>query len=276
MVMMLSCWYYRSLHLPSPPYAWRTWPEIRRLVGLPASSDVVRLAKLLTSLRSLAESQLGAPIISAVTSYPKLPALCKEDIDDALRRAGLIPLTSRTQVYQPHSMSAAYAGYSLGLCQHYLDLSRCRIEEGAMSVYETLQVSFTGGAMINELLLMRGALDSYSSNLNHLVDYESGLEHADRYSDPEAYWQHVQVRLLELPLRRLQKTEIDQILLLGDSALNSTFRKVLEDTILKLQSDLPKIQDGDPLYAAAKGAAEFAKRAQEDRTKWYTTSSSDL
>ena len=36
----------------------------------------------------------------------------------------------------------------------------------------------------------------------------------------------------------------------------------------RLQGGIPTIHKSDPLYVAAKGAAEFAKRAQEDRTQW--------
>ena len=62
----------------------------------------------------------------------------------------------------------------------------------------------------------------------------------------------------------LEKYHVDTFLLLGERENDSTFLSVVRDAMLTLQSDLPDKVYEDALYVAARGAAEFAKRAREN------------
>jgi len=82
---------YSSRH-PSPPYdnlgdSWDDMPRqylrsARKAIGLPASSDVGFLAKMLSDLRASVEERVG-PITSAGVTTLHLVALYDEDLHDA-------------------------------------------------------------------------------------------------------------------------------------------------------------------------------------------------
>ncbi|KAL9113657.1 MAG: hypothetical protein Q9187_007586 [Circinaria calcarea] len=102
----------------------------------------------------------------------------------------------------------------------------------------------------------------------YLIDHEAGLGSLANYPDnPGAYWDRVRLRLIELPLEDWTKRRVTKVLFLGESALDKEFLQVVEDAMRRLQGDIPTIYQSDPLYIAAEGAAEFAQRAQEDRTQ---------
>ena len=68
--------------------------------------------------------------------------------------------------------------------------------------------------------------------------------------------------------RREAKRSLDTLLLLGEGAGHSEFVKTVQEALLKLYPGSgpgPSVrlwEQGDPLHVAARGAAEFAKRAQ--------------
>ena len=274
-----------KLTFSSPPYrdigeALRldsTWRNFRKRLGLPASSDVGILANLLITLRCNTEHQLGSLIDSVVTAFPLLPGLCFEDIDDALDYAGLNPLTDRKLYNQPHETSAAYAGYGLGLCKNYTDVDLCHAQEKELPPEHTLAVSYTQKSMIVVLTTMERAYMYYEPDSSYIVDHEAGLGALKNYpNNHNAYWDHVRVRLMQLTLEPYTKRRIEKVLLLGESALDETFLEVVKDAMYKLQGDLPKIYMDNPLHVAARGAAEFAKRAQESRADWMVYDTHEL
>jgi hypothetical protein len=105
----------------------------------------------------------------------------------------------------------------------------------------------------------------------HVFDWSAGLEALPLYPSADAYWDHVRHTMksfvqstTDFRASRLFTT----VLLLGESATDPDFLRVMRDTPREIQGcgnptafNLDKVVD--PLYAAARGAAEFAKRIQE-------------
>jgi len=105
----------------------------------------------------------------------------------------------------------------------------------------------------------------------HVFDWFAGLEALPSHPSADAYWDHVRDTIksfvestTDFRASRLFTT----VLLLGENATNPDFLRVLRDTLRETQGsknptafNIDKVVD--PLYAAARGAAEFAKRIQE-------------
>jgi hypothetical protein len=51
------------------------------------------------------------------------------------------------------------------------------------------------------------------------------------------------------------------VILLGESALDAKFVQFIKSTLLEVQDELPEFFMSDPVFAAARGAAEFAIRS---------------
>jgi hypothetical protein len=120
---------WHGSHIPSltafirPPYRsmqdmWDDWPRqmirsARRRIGLPSSSDVGIIARLVTSILDLvAESDKSA--VSALISFPAPRGLYQEDSSDVMTYLGLYQIRYGYEKH-PHELVAAFAGNGLGL-----------------------------------------------------------------------------------------------------------------------------------------------------------------
>lgn len=134
------------------------------------------------------------------------------------------------------------------------------------------------------------SLDSYKSPFGmtsrtelYTLNTDLGFGRSLRFSDPDAYWDQVKSQLRTVPLQAGRPITILQ--LAGDSAGDPTFLGVLKDSL----RDLMRLPDGaastfnfenletrpssnnsialyniaDPVFAAAQGAALYARRRQE-------------
>lgn len=96
-----------------------------------------------------------------------------------------------------------------------------------------------------------------------------------RKEDEVRYWEHVKELIQKFLARVSHERPITDVIVLGDSALEKTFLRVLQDTLREV---LPDNDDGknlvvgfadngaalvDATFAAARGAAEFGKRLME-------------
>ncbi|MCJ1254121.1 hypothetical protein MMC24_001935 [Lignoscripta atroalba] len=234
-------------------------------MGFPASKDVGTLASVIRSLRTLAEEKLGYGISLAIATTPRLVALYQEDIDDALEYAGLksgsVPYQRFTKVAIPNELSTAFAGYGLGLCQSYTNSSKCSAEETDMPVENILAVLYTRSALATSLSTMKTPYGILDWPQDYLQDFELGYDSLHSNPSEEYYWEGVRDRIRELTVIEYDHKRITKVLLLGDSALDATFLRVLEQSVGSLQDDIPEILMGDPVFAAAKGAAELARRS---------------
>jgi hypothetical protein len=105
------------------------------------------------------------------------------------------------------------------------------------------------------------------------LDYELGLD-GWNISKPAEFWTRVQSHLRTLPLEHPRP--ITRLLLAGDSAKNEMFLKVLRDALaevssiqrahtVQLDSSVRVTSSNlvNPVFAAARGAAIYARRRQE-------------
>ena len=267
-------------NLPSYPYTWAAigniyrWANFRRSfrkrIGLPATEDVALLAEMLAALRQQTERYLGHSVDWAVASFPHHQSLCREDITDALEYVDIFPLWSRQLWDQPRDTSAAYAGHGFGLCEDYLDADRCMVEEKNMSSKHSLFVAYTHDALVVRPHSFQSAYDSgYGAYESFLVDYDLGLSSLPKYPDSTEYWDQMRAILRKGALGPLGRitNDFDQVILFGEDADFLAEQPVVRDVLGDLQDQIPEILDADGLYVAARGAAEFAKRAQEWRAR---------
>ena len=122
------------------------------------------------ALRKLSESTLNRPVVAAVTSYPLLPRLCEGDISDALEYIGVEALFDRSLHYQPHELSAAYAGYGFGLCTDYRNEGRCRDQERDLPQEQVLAVEYTKKSLMSRFESITRAYISYEAADTFLID----------------------------------------------------------------------------------------------------------
>lgn len=207
--------------------------------------------------------KLGQSICSAVVSFSYSIAIYEEDISDALKYAGLEPLTDRSLQLQPHQLSAASSGAGLGLCEHYENFENCKQEEEDLPYEQVLAISYTEDALEVSLAAMKSAYHPFKPENHHLIDWALGESSLDSYSRADAYWIVVRRRILELSYSEYPNKHITAVMLLGESAQNEEFQRNVIDALQEFQDDLPVIHRADPLYLAARGAAEYAERVRE-------------
>jgi len=248
-------------------YYRRQW---NKMMGRPATKDIGTLSSLISQLRAQTEFRLGTPVESVIVATPSMSGLDWRDIREAINRAGLKSLHDDTYLLaQAPETSAAFAANGHGLCKDYVNPYVCEDEEDGMPTEMVFAVTFTKRVLHLTLVPMRLAMTNTEDR--HVFDWSAGLEALPSYPSADAYWDHVHDTIksfvqstTDFRASRLFTT----VLLLGESATDPNFLRVLRDTLREIQGpenptalNIDKVVD--PLYAAARGAAEFAKRIQE-------------
>lgn len=246
----------------SPPYtsmedAWRDAPRElvrkgRKAAGYPASADVGTLSDLLRDLHERAEDHLSQPVPSAVISYTRLAGLYEEDINDAASYLGLMTLRGY-HLHQPREIIAAYAGNGMGLCEHYEDVSQCNQEGSALPLRQVLSVQIVHTALVLNTEGVRQALDVADYDTTARADFSDGFD------SPERVVASV-TSILEERFRFLPHPPEMVVIASGDSA-NSAILQNVTDAVSS-SGPTPRLFALEPLYIAARGAAELAWRAQ--------------
>ena len=260
-------------------------------MGRPATKDIGTLSTLISQLRAQTEFRLGTPVESVVVATPSMTGLDWRDIREAINCAGLKSLHDDTYLLaQAPETSAAFAANGHGLCQDYVNPYVCEDEEDEMPTEMVLAVrcvqisptailysnkanpliiSFTKRVLHLALVPMRLAMSNTEDR--HVFDWSAGLEALPSHPSADAYWDHVRDAIksfVQSTIDFCASRPFTTVLLLGESATDPDFLRVLRDTLREIQgSENPTALNvdkvADPLYAAARGAAEFAKRIQE-------------
>lgn len=173
-------------------------------------------------------------------------------------------------------VSAAFAGSGYGLCKHYDDVDTCEDEEADLPISHVLALSLSQTTFSAAYTYMQ---EAYRSILEkELTRFDLGLQHLptngkDRPEEEDLYWSRMRATIVEVG--RASLGELTTLLLLGDEADNPDFTRTVQDALRELLQDgsaqdaLAVLSSGkrdreiEPLYLAAKGTAEFAKRARE-------------
>ena len=263
-----------STHL-SPPYdnlgeSWDDMPrqwlrKARKRIGLPASSDVRHLTRMLADLRASVEGQVG-PISSAGVTTPHLVALYDEDLHDAFDYIGLRYLTfpvgsvGRNILYET---SAAYAGYGFGLCADYTDREGCENELNHMSDVVVMAVLYTRSALTVSLSVLMSAYGLWEPPYRHVVDFELGYDAwngIDDVEDDGGYWAKVKMRLDQIMVEFPLYDKPAKVMLMGDCVHDEMFQRTLLTALADQMEELPEILGTGSDVVAARGAAEMTKR----------------
>lgn len=98
-----------------------------KTLGLPASYEVGILAQVIRHLRSQLELDFGINISEAVFTSSHLLALYQDDLEDAAANVGIKYVAPMRQ-FKPifWETASAYAGYGLGLCEHWRNEEKVR------------------------------------------------------------------------------------------------------------------------------------------------------
>jgi len=267
--------------------------QLNKSLGRPASRNVEILSKFIKRLWTSTMNKLQIDFDTVVISLPQVPGhnlnrddQQEEDIKDALDYIGL-GLVNWCPNLLRHSQ-AAFAGYGLGLCKDYIHVSDCWAELQNLPLKWVLIVIYTHAALGTTLSgLNIAVISEYYSASN--LDWEAGSNMLSRWNSSEEYWAHVKDFIQQLP--REWPFKLTSFLLAGEDALDEKFYEVVTDALQELYDPEPPqitmlAEPGnlppyvrpseisgeeilrrapaifDPL-AAAKGAAEIAKRFQE-------------
>ncbi|KAF4549357.1 Hypothetical protein D9617_22g067030 [Elsinoe fawcettii] len=271
-----------SKHL-APPYDYifgslDDWPrqqmrKWRQRFGFPASADVGTIAEMLAALRDQAELFTGGKVTSAVVTIPHLVALYDEDIVDAFYHVGMT--MSRQSFYEHlvYESATAYAGSGFGLCSNFTDIVGCRKESYRGARDPVMIILYTREGITITVPVFDGLFSLWEPLYRLAQDWTLGSNELLARTTQEAideYW--ALVRELIFNLYTLGHFEFpSKIILKGESAEDSTFRQNVIEA-LEFVSDgrkIPPILDVEPMYLAAKGAAEFAKRSPWTE-RWLT------
>ena len=247
----------------------QSWRHFRKQLGYPASTEAGIFSHFIDHLRKETEKYLGMNIDSAVVTYPTLVALYREEIYDGLENSDLrtLELMNPFGLLQrpPHEVNAAYGGNGLGLCEHYLNATSCQEELASVPYKYTLAIIYTEMSLSAVLKWLSSPYDySGTDNIQYdnLIDWEAGLGSLPNFTDPASYWERVGDLIATIP-KKSWVHEIPRIILLGESAENDQFLRVLNDTLSDALEDFPTIYSINPLFVAARGAAEFGARVQD-------------
>jgi hypothetical protein len=233
----------------------------RKSQGLPASEDVGILAEMLGALRNAAEVHLGSKIYYALAACPNLVALYREDIEDAFEYLSLKSLDNPNNLFRLFREPAgAAASYGFGLCHDPSNVDRCNKEEYEMPITAVLTILYTKNALCVEVSVMKSAYAYYPYPTSPpSIDFNLGSQALHDNPDEEYYWQAVRDRIMAGVAEGLPGRRPTKVFLLGDSTHEDKFRDVMKDALKSILGYMPDIYDEDPVFSAARGAAEFAK-----------------
>lgn len=215
------------------------------------------------------EAYLGGRKISgAVATIPHLAAMYQEDLEDAFEYVGLIYLPHYPIWYGgifPES-GAVYTGNGFGLCSNYTDRVSCEEEKRNpphQPIHENvLSVSYTSGILTSTWSIESMGFAYPGSDIFKVIDLNLGWDKRHEHPIGDFYWEAVRDAIIkpavEASYYHHRKTE--KILLHGDHSTNEQFQKVLREVVERALENNPEIFELDPVFSAARGAAEMAKR----------------
>lgn len=217
------------------------------------------------------ESHLdGRKISGAVATIPHLAAMYQEDLEDAFEYVGLIYLPHYPYWYGgifPES-GAVYAGNGFGLCSNYTDQASCE-EEKRNPPHQPLHESVLSVSYTRGILTLTWSIESmgfaYSdSDEFKLIDLNLGWDKRNENPNDDYYWKAVKDAVIKpaLEASSYRHENTSKILLHGDCSMDDRFQEILREVIERALEITPKIFELDPVYFAARGAAEVAKRVQ--------------
>ncbi|KAF3921148.1 hypothetical protein ABW21_db0201586 [Orbilia brochopaga] len=257
--------------------------ERNKSSGQSASYESSVLAQMIGALVHQASIALNTDVTHALISHPPLPGLRYDDLLDAASHVGLTLLHgfSRASHTAPRPdvstlLTAVYAGVNLGLCEQYTDATACRAEESEMDSdtsyqYNVLRISLDARTLSIDAARCTSAaacVGGKDSRNLHDMGFDSDMHNWNA----QQYWTTFQNYVAEAA-EKFGEQGIDAVIIHGESVRGREFlvnlvqilrgikgaHRVAETIREEAERDL---WDCDPVFLAARGAAEMAKRVQ--------------
>lgn len=218
--------------------------------------------QLIQDLRQKAEAQLNIHISSAIIAVSHLAALYQDDVKEAFEYVG-IEYVEPKAYFNPvfWENAAANAGYGLGMCEHYTDPEACAEEEKKMPAETILAVHYSKKALMTSLIAMKMATALWNPEYRQ-EDFTLCYDAISGGTKEEKYWDAVRDQIqgcMEGHNGQNFKRPV-KIVLTGDMALDETFTRVLNKTVVNVVGKSLPIFSKDPELVVAKGAAEQMRR----------------
>ncbi|PGH08911.1 hypothetical protein GX51_00968 [Blastomyces parvus] len=233
----------------------------RRLQASPDYDfDISAISVFVAELKAKTEALLGHSISSVAVSSPDYIQLSSSEISQAIDPLGLKNLASQHEL---SLSSLEYAGYSSGFLPIPTTLDPCeKITENRTETI--LHLDYTETTLSGSISNLQDTTLHHTENV--FADWHLGLSKKPGFIEEEAYWDLLWRRINAQVQESDQK--ITKLIITGDAALpsNSRFLKEVRDALRRFvePAALHVLDDNpDPVFMAAKGAAEFAKRTQE-------------
>lgn len=161
-----------------------------------------------------------------------------------------------------------YVGNGFGLCLNYTHPASCEEEKHNpphQALHERLlTVSYTGD-MLTSTWSRHSMWFSYpASDHFRVVDFGLGWDKRNKNPKEDYYWEAVRDAIIKPALESSSRKHdggTDRVFLHGECSTDERFQKVLKEAVDAALEKKPQIFALDPVYSAARGAAEIAKRA---------------
>lgn len=271
------------LLVPGASSSWRDWLRwLKEKLGWQAKADDVEIIRdLIHELKQATEEAISQPLDRVAVTTPDLPSPNKGTINAALRDLNLHTWVGDSPFYTRRLVEAdtVYAANGYGLCRNYQDLFDCSDEFENSPTPRVYLVSFSRRLLYTSIIRPTHgeALAIYTSDKAQLLDFDMGLDRlAQAEVSDSASWGQLRRDLLVLPGE--SSGPITHVLLAGESATHPRFLAILRDALADISltpSIGPQLTTSDsrdlinletiidPTFAAARGAALYARRRQE-------------
>lgn len=234
------------------------------------------LGSALLGLKTAVASDLpnNEPFPSSLASFPSFPGLPYDLIADAFKYADIHLLGDK----RVSPVGAAAAANGLGLCSRFVEPDKCEAEEWTMPTKRVLAVEYTKMALTVTVSPFRASRKGYDWIILREWDLgsdsepptededsrqQSGVAEVRTYA--ENYWRRVRHLIQRLPAEQSAKNPITEVIGMGESVLEEKFIDAMRDALKNIIDESVPVYlfNVDPTFAAARGAAEFGKRAME-------------
>ncbi|KAJ5223223.1 hypothetical protein N7468_007765 [Penicillium chermesinum] len=229
------------------------------------------LIEMLGDLKHDTERKLHHSLDRVAVTSPDLHALSPGLVNFALQQTDLRTWVGDSKFYPDHLVEAdaVYANNGFGLCENYHDLWECEDEFDYTDTSAVLFVSFSRQSLYASIIepIHGQALARFTRDENNVLDFEVGLDRLLQAEPSELLWARLRSQLTGLS--RPWRSTITHLILAGENATYPRFVAELKDAFVglpQLATGIMPVKDdakGDLTFAAARGAALYARRRQE-------------
>lgn len=215
------------------------------------------LSKVITELRNAVEVKLVRKISAAALTGPNLVGLYEESLRDAFAYSRL----DYVDIYPHSDQNRIQATRAFDAGQHFAAAKpgSSASEHSIIDAHDgtfVLTVEYTRNSLITSLVQAYG--HSHTAKAPHFANFTLGHDASDEMSD---HWENVREMIQKSVRARPISRKISTVLVQGDCAENPKFIEVLREAVTSFCIGPTSIFLGDPIFSAAKGAAESGRRA---------------